>query len=209
VSSTLQNKTDVGGAPSTSAPPAAVAAGFPEHGVRQRYVVGVFREPSDAYGAIAGLSPDPCEVLVVFDAAPGREAKSAVLADGRVTIDTLEASGTRAAKLTAALCKLGTFAALSAQSWTDAQSEFPSLGMQRLFQNLVHHLAAGAAVVIIHTPGTEQQLRVSRALLDAKCDTLLTHDVLPTGCGSAPEPAHKEDCCQSCTTRSCGRIGPP
>jgi hypothetical protein len=206
VSSTLQNKTDVGGAPSISA---AVAAGVPEHAVRQKYVVGVFREPSDAYGAVARLPPEPCDVLVVFDAAPGREEKPAVLTDGRVTIDTLGASGPLASKLTAALCKLGSFAALSSQSWADVDGVQSLPGIERLFGKLVQHLSTGATVVIIHTPGTEQQLRVSRALLDAKCDTLLTHDVLPTGCGSSPEPAHKDDCCQSCTTRSCDRIGLP
>lgn len=209
MSSTLQDKTDVCGAPSTDAHPPTVAAGFPEHAVRQRYVVGVFRERSDAYGVVAEFSSELCDALVILDSALGREAKAALFSNGCVTIDTLDASGTLASRLAAALCKLGSFAALSAHPWTDVDGAQSLPGMERLFGKLVQHLSTGATVVIVHTPGTEQQLRISRALLDAKCDTLLTHDALPTGCGPSPEAAHKEDCCQSCTTRSCGRIGPP
>jgi hypothetical protein len=209
VNSTLQDKTDEYGALSTSALAAAVAAGLPERAVRQRYVIGVFREPSFAYGAVEGLPPERCEMLMVLDAALGPEANAAVFSDGSMTIDTLESPGTVTLKLTSALRKLGTFAALSAQSSTDADGVQSSSGAARLIGKVVQHLSIGAAVVIISTPGTEQQLRVSRLLLDAKCDTLLTHDVLETGCGSALEPAPQDDSCRSCTTRSCGRIGAP
>jgi hypothetical protein len=46
----------------------------------------------------------------------------------------------------------------------------------RLYQQISGHLAAGAAVVIIDGHRSEHQLRISRALLEAKCDVLLTHD---------------------------------
>ena len=46
----------------------------------------------------------------------------------------------------------------------------------RLFQQITHHLAMGAAIVVVDAQGPEQQLGVSRVLLESKCDMLLTHD---------------------------------
>ncbi len=46
----------------------------------------------------------------------------------------------------------------------------------RLFQQVTHHLASGAAIVVVHAQSPEQQLGVSRVLLDSKCDVLLTHE---------------------------------
>lgn len=46
----------------------------------------------------------------------------------------------------------------------------------RLFQQVTHHLATGAAIVVMRAQSAEQQLGASRILLDSKCDMLLTHD---------------------------------
>ena len=46
----------------------------------------------------------------------------------------------------------------------------------RLFRQIAHHLGRGAAVVMVDAQGPEQQLAVSRVLLESKCELLLTHD---------------------------------
>ena len=46
----------------------------------------------------------------------------------------------------------------------------------RLFQQITHHLGLGATIVVVDAQSPEQQLGVSRVLLDSKCDLLLTHD---------------------------------
>lgn len=46
----------------------------------------------------------------------------------------------------------------------------------RLSQQIARHLDSGAAVVIVDTDTRERQLGASRALLESKCEVLLTHD---------------------------------
>ena len=46
----------------------------------------------------------------------------------------------------------------------------------RLFQQITHHLGLGATIVVVDAQSPEQQLGVSRVLLESKCDLLLTHD---------------------------------
>ena len=46
----------------------------------------------------------------------------------------------------------------------------------RLSQQIRHHLSLGSTVVVVDAQGAEQQLSVSRLLLESKCDILLTHD---------------------------------
>jgi hypothetical protein len=46
----------------------------------------------------------------------------------------------------------------------------------RLFQQITHHLGLGASIVVVDAQSPEQQLGISRVLLDSKCDLLLTHD---------------------------------
>jgi hypothetical protein len=46
----------------------------------------------------------------------------------------------------------------------------------RLYQQLNQRLETGAAIVVVDAVSPEQQLRVSRVLLESKCDVLLTHD---------------------------------
>lgn len=156
-----------------------------DESVRDRFVIGIFDRPPGAYAALRALQPDSCDVLVMQDAAPG-EARTGSVTDGRMTIHYLESPGALAARLAAALERFAPFAALTLHKEVPHGGEGITSGLlQRLFQNLVHHLAAGAAVVIIHAPDSERQRQVSRALLEAKCDVLLTHDVLQAA-GSPP-----------------------
>lgn len=162
-------------------------AGEPtDESVRDRLVIGIFDQPPGAYAVLGKLQPDSCDVLVMQDGAPG-ETRTGTVTDGRLTIHYLESPGALAAKLATALAKFAPFAALTLNGRIPHGGEGITPGLlQRLFQNLVHHLAAGAAVVIIHAPDPERQRQVSRALLEAKCDVLLTHDVLQAT-GSPPD----------------------
>jgi hypothetical protein len=147
-----------------------------------------------------------CDVLVILGSGTtGLEV--ATVADGRTTIHRLDASEALATKLAAALARFAPFAALGSRAWppNDGETGPPSL-MQRPFQNLVHHLAAGSAVVIVHTPDCERQLQMSRALLEAKCDILLTHDVVQAATDTSP--AHADECCDNCTSQACRRMEP-
>ncbi|MCC7253855.1 hypothetical protein [Hyphomicrobium sp.] len=194
-------------APISDGEAAAQSAPAPEAG-RHRYVVGVFVMPGGAESAIAGVASDACEVLVVSDTAPVQAARAAIESGERVTFHRIDTSGALAGELAAALGTLRPFAALGLSAGEELSGMRLPNGGQRLFQNLVHHMATGAAVVIVHAPGPEEQHRVSRALLDAKCDILLTHDVLhPTSCDTTAS-APPGDCCETCSSRSCGRIDP-
>ena len=55
-------------------------------------------------------------------------------------------------------------------------AEPPALDCSRLSQQIRRHLSLGATVVVVDAQGPEQQLGVSRLLLEFKCDMLLTHD---------------------------------
>jgi hypothetical protein len=46
----------------------------------------------------------------------------------------------------------------------------------RLYQQVNQHLESGAVIVVVDAISPEQQLGVSRVLLESKCDVLLTHD---------------------------------
>jgi hypothetical protein len=50
------------------------------------------------------------------------------------------------------------------------------MGCGRLYQQISDQLSSGASVVIVDAQSPEQQLGLSRVLLEAKCDMLLTHD---------------------------------
>jgi hypothetical protein len=55
-------------------------------------------------------------------------------------------------------------------------AETPIAACSGLYHQISRHLALGASVVVIDAEGPEQQLGVSRLLLESKCDMLLTHD---------------------------------
>ena len=52
----------------------------------------------------------------------------------------------------------------------------PGPGCGRLYDQIHQHLQAGALLVIVDVQSPEQQLGISRVLLESKCDLLLTHD---------------------------------
>lgn len=56
-------------------------------------------------------------------------------------------------------------------------------GTERLAQHLTRRLAEGASLVIVQTGDSEQRLAVSRALLEAGCEMLLTHEATSSGAG--------------------------
>lgn len=190
--------------PEADAGPLPGPCATPGEAGRCRYAVGVFAVPSEALGAIAALASEGCDVLVVCDRL-WSEANAAHARQGRITFRPIDSSGALAGNLSALLGESGPFAALGGSVGgkpDEAQTAAP--GNQRLFHNLVHHLAAGAAVVIVRASGTEQQLHVSRALLDARCDILLTHDVLQSTHGTRTADGNgAEACCQSCGARPC------
>ncbi|WP_333793221.1 hypothetical protein [Hyphomicrobium sp.] len=154
----------------SSAFPAAAAG-------RHRYAVGVFTVSAEAYAAVAALAPAVPHMLVISHAASGRDATAALVSDGNVLFRHIEGSGALASDLATMLSGIEPFCALGASVHASPINGTAFSGMERLFQDLVHHLAQGATVVIVHASGPEQQLGISRALLDARCNILLTHDV--------------------------------
>jgi hypothetical protein len=56
----------------------------------------------------------------------------------------------------------------------------------RLYEQINRHLASGAAIVVVDAISPEEQVGVSRILLEHKCDMLLTHD------GSRQDHAHAD-----------------
>lgn len=50
------------------------------------------------------------------------------------------------------------------------------MGCGRLYQQITRELESGASIVIVDAQSSEQQLGISRVLLESKCDLLLTHD---------------------------------
>jgi hypothetical protein len=67
----------------------------------------------------------------------------------------------------------------SAPLLAQQETELPALSILscgRLYQHIARHLEAGASIVVVDAQSPEQQLGVSRVLLESKCDMLLTHD---------------------------------
>lgn len=50
------------------------------------------------------------------------------------------------------------------------------MGCGRLYQQITAQLDSGASIIVVAAHSPEQQLGISRVLLEAKCDLLLTHD---------------------------------
>lgn len=179
-----------------------------------RYVLGVFGAPTEADGAIAALAAGParaCDVLLVSDTPVGRKTAAAITAGARVTIQHIDATASLTRRFSEALRNTRSFSALwdSMRTQSDRSDVSGPPGMQRQFQHLVHQVAKGAAVVIVSAPDPEQQISASRTLLDAKCETLLTHEVLKSSGDTISESEHDEGCCQNCTSKSCGRFDKP
>lgn len=73
---------------------------------------------------------------------------------------------------------------------TDDSQTAASHGTAWLVAHVKRRLAGGASVVIARTEGSERQLIASRALLEAGCDTLLTHDVTSRGSDTLANQLH-------------------
>lgn len=162
-------------APDLPAPPSPAAVG------RHRFVLGVFVDASEAHNAIASLAVGgarACDVILVSDAVP--ETAEAIEAGPSVIVHRMDAFSRVAPRLRDALSTSRPFAPLwDSMSTHSGRGDLPGTpGIQRLFHHLVHRLAKGAAVVIVRAPDPELQLIASRVLLDAKCEVLLTHEVL-------------------------------
>lgn len=178
----------------------------PAAGSRQRYVVGVFSSHSDACRAVAQLIFDPCDVLVVSAA---RAKPPAWKPRERVTFRPVDAFALPS-DLTAVLSTSPAFAVLGLRSGATPLEAGHYGDMARHFDTLVRHLALGATVILVHAGGQQAHLRASRILLDGKCVLLLTHDVKQSErMGAVASPLADGDCCQTCTSRTCGKAPPP
>lgn len=149
---------------------------------RQTFVLGIFPEAGPADMAIQSLAASPakeCDVLLVSGLASTRLTPAKTT--NRVTqcsVDALMKSGIaprHAAKAPQPFSVL--WENIRAESSADLRATAP--GTQRLFQHVVKRLSSGATLLIVRTGNAEQRLATSRALLDANCEILLTHEVTP------------------------------
>lgn len=156
--------------------PAPALSSLPADTDRHRYAIGVFGGPSRAFAAVRALADQRCEALLISDMAHGdmQRAPQSV----KSTFPHIASADALKRGLTTLLAEVEPFAALAASGKASSGETWGGAGTQRLCASVVHHLSAGCAIVIVSTQGSEEQLRVSRALLEAKCDMLLTHDVL-------------------------------
>lgn len=155
-------------------------AGLGETARRQTFVLGIFPDPTQADRAIEGLASGAarnCDVLVVSKAAPSR--RSAPTASDRISRYASEAFLKSGRDMPGASETSQPFRALwksiNAESAVDLR--ITPLGTQRLFQHVVNRLAGGATLVVVRTENAEQRMATSRALLDANCEVLLTHEM--------------------------------
>ncbi|AHB50092.1 hypothetical protein W911_07925 [Hyphomicrobium nitrativorans NL23] len=146
--------------------PRALVPASPEPSVRERetFVLGIFAEPDAASTAIRRLSATPEggeDILLVSRSS---------LPSAWPPFDTLWAS-------------------LSVRDNAQPHAA-ESHGSTWLARHVERRLTAGASIVVARTEGPERQLAVSRALLDAGCDVLLTHDVTAPDSGTEGNHAH-------------------
>jgi hypothetical protein len=174
-------------------------------GGRQRYVVGIFPAHSDARRAVAELASGSGEILVVSASASVSDV-AATGASARVTSCQLGGSSAISSDFAAALNASPDFRILGPRNGAAAREAGRLGDMAPHFESLVHHLAAGATVVLVHAGGQEAHLRASRILLDAKCAKLLTHDVTQSERVAELARPADEECCQTCTDRACGKF---
>lgn len=149
------------GARATSAPGRASPA-------RETFVLGIFSEPDAANTAIHHL------------AATLENGDDAVLMSRSGLRGRSDATDPPFDTLWASLC---------VSDGTETHGPIGH-GTASLAADLKQRLADGASVVIARTKGSGQQLTVSRALLEAGCDVLLSHDVTSHGSGTPGNHAH-------------------
>jgi hypothetical protein len=165
--------------------PLVTAPGL-EHaeGARYRYTIGSFAHFANAGQAIRALSAGAtrcsCLLLVTSDAAAEQPAATSIpcihldckgLADPRDIAPKLQWALALATSLDPLWIGLEESCRLSSDTGA------PSM-QAPIVRHLSHGLENGASALLINTPSADQQLAVSRVLLDAGCDILLTHDVL-------------------------------
>ncbi|MDQ8700677.1 hypothetical protein [Hyphomicrobium sp. LHD-15] len=164
----------------------AEAAAYPDAGLgetargRQTFVLGIFPEQTQADRAIEGLVSSAarnCDVLVVSQTAQSRRPPSA--ASDRISRCTSEVFLKSGRDMPGASKTPRPFRALwkSIHAESAVDLRITPLGTQRLFQHVVNRLAGGATLVIARTENAEQRMATSRALLDANCEVLLTHEM--------------------------------
>jgi len=189
--------------------PVAAASTVPD-AARRWLVLGVYPNTIRAGGAIASLAAaadTACDVLLLSRPRLLDEASDFGAPDAHVTIHHVDISGSISA--TRALNRSD----LLSRFWADmigAQEharETVSPRVEELFARLVDHLEMGAAILVVRVPDAERQLLVSRTLLASKCEVLLTHEVASAEAHSSTA-GHGEGCCETCTSRSCGKIDP-
>jgi hypothetical protein len=177
---------------------------------RRWLVLGVYPSTIRAGGAIASLAAaadTACDVLLLSGPRLRDEASDFGAPDAHVTIHQVDMSGSISA--TRALSRSD----FLSRFWVDMigapehARETVSPRVEELFVRLVDHLDTGAAILVVRVSDSERQLLVSRTLLASKCEVLLTHEVANAEAHSGTA-GHDEGCCETCTSRSCGKIGP-
>lgn len=199
---TLTHKACTGIEPPMATPVASQRHSFTPSS-RNRYVIGIFADLAGALRCATELEQAAGETLIIAPATPGRKPHAIVSTPHGTSTHTLDdiPSGLRiACELAPPFCPLAV--GINA---TPKLGHAPP-GARRLFQVLVEHLHAGSVALIVHLPTPEQQVAVSRDLLEAKCDILLTHDVVLGGTCSSP--GDDDECCPSCPNRNCGTKDP-
>lgn len=174
--------------------------------LRQRFVLGIFAGLPAAEKALENImsgADRTCDVLMLSDAGQnggtkqdGRTSWPAGRLSGRMRCPGcgaascshvrvhVDAFGSLAPAVSETLAQSPPFAPL-AESLRDPDTggKTTSAGTPRPFQNIVHHLAGGATAVIVRVASAEQQLRASRAFLEAGCEVLLTHELMLSATG--------------------------
>ena len=183
------------------APAAVVSVG----GVgRHMYVAGIFANADTARAAVDTLAAFADGILVVSTGAL-HETDLAATDSGELAY-ILDPSGSVETGLMAVLAAATPFAPIVMGD--RRTSHHGLLGPERFLQGLSQHLATGATAVVVRARDSQCQLRVSRKLLDAKCDALFTHDILQATEDAQSASETDEGCCDNCTTKSCRRVSP-
>lgn len=121
-------------------------------GTRETFVLAIFSEPHAADAAFRQL------------AAPGKGGNPILITEAEIPRSMAAGSPFRAL-----WARLSCFDAVSAAVHSTG----------RLAQQLTRSLADGGSAIVARTHEPARQLAISRALLDAGCDVLLTCDIKP------------------------------
>jgi hypothetical protein len=150
---------------------------------RHQFVLAVFNDRPGLHDAIDNLLASEArdsQSLFVLDASTGPQSRiltphswrhiQSCRLNGRIDADHL---------LRHAIASGSPFSALwdSMRSRPDGEDVSNESVSPRIFHKLTHHLAEGAAVLIVRVDGAERQRSAARTLLDCKCEVLLTHEV--------------------------------